>query len=61
MSRADKLKAKGAREREKQDAEVKQLWQTLKFASGTSEATSDDLRDGNLGGMLTSQLTPKKG
>lgn len=62
MARADKLKAKGVWEKERQDAEMKQLWQTLKFAS-TSEVTEDQVenRDGNLGGMLSKQMTPKKG
>lgn len=51
MVRADKLKAKGVREKERQEAEVKQLWQMLKFAA-TSDGTENQMRDGNLGGMV---------
>ena len=48
MSRADRLKGEGVREKEKHEAEVKQLVQTLKVATGPPEMEdpSSQLRDG---------------
>ena len=59
MTRADHLKSEGVQEKERHDAEIKQLWQTLKVASSDAE----EMRDGGgLGGLFsTQQPTIKKG
>jgi len=53
MSRADRLKAEAVKEKDRHDVEVKQLAQTLKVASGPSDAEdpSSQFRDGGLGDM----------
>ena len=58
MTRADKLKAEGVREKERHETEMKQLLQTLKVAASDSD---DQMKDG-LGGLFsTRQPSPKKG
>lgn len=59
MARADKQKAEGSREKERQEAEVKQLWQTMKLASASDAPEDLDIRDGNLGGLFTTHQSPK--
>ena len=61
MSRADKLKADGMRERENHETEMKQLVQTLKMAASDSDEQIP-MSDGGLGGLFsTRQPSPKKG
>ena len=62
MARADKLKAEGVRQKEKHEAETKELWKTLKVASSDpSMGGEDQMRDGSLGGLFTtSRYSPGK-
>ena len=63
MSRADKLKGEGVREKEKHDTEVKQLVQTLKVAAGSSDMDdhTSQLRDAGIGELFSTSAGLKKG
>ncbi len=62
MSRADKMKLEGVKEKERHDDEVKMLWQTLKVAANSDGEDQMQRDGGGLGGLFsTGQLSPKKG
>lgn len=62
MSRADKLKGEGVKEKEKHETEVKQLVQTLKVAAASSDMDDHtaQLRDGGIRELFSSSSGTKK-